>query len=142
MSSTEPLTEDKTLVEWKFIDITFKGGVNDALFAAIEPPEDVLAQRSPADLERNEDTLISRLRAWGWGTAIEGGELHRIGCYYDYTTIEDDERFMPLIAPFVRAGSIAVYELKEGPWVAMGWKFDGTSVTRGTAESHTEWFVA
>lgn len=135
---------DKTLVDWKYIDITFRDGIRDELFAAIEPPEDVLAERSAADIKRNEDTLISRLRAWGWGTdygAIEGFGLHHIGIYYDYTTVEDDERFMPLIAPFVRAGSIAVYELKEGPWGDMGWKFDGTTVTRGKAESHTEWFV-
>lgn len=135
---------EPTLVRWLHNDIRFKDDLDtDALFAAIEPPQDVLDTRSLADIQRNEDTLESRLRAWGWGCDYgyldRGGPLRHIGCYYDYTTVEDDERFFPLIAPFVEEGSLAVFELRDGYDPPEAWIFDGETARRGEATKTVIW---
>lgn len=152
MSDIEPEVEKK-LVRWMQVRIHFKAlttvQVND-LYVALAMPDDIRAERSRADAERGEDTLVSRFRAWGWGTNIDAFSgppqpLRHIGVYYDYTSLEDDVRFMPIIAPFVERGSKAIFEFRETDpddltsYGYHGWDFDGRRVVRRKAEQFIEY---
>lgn len=134
------MPQAKHAAEWHLIEIRFKRDADmDALFAAVDPPVDVREQTG-----HDTDTLEGRLLAWGWGanTSLRTtGRVDVIGVYGDYTWAEDDERFMPLIAPFVAAGSRAVFDMSTETDSFAGflgafeeWTFDGTGVIRSHVE--------
>lgn len=141
----------KRAVAWSMIGIDFKHDADhDALFRALDPPPDVLDNIRTPDIA----TLEGRLRAWGWavdpyGTYRSTGLLTTLGIYGDYTWIEDDERFMAVIAPYVRSGSQAVFVVATDddgvhrPYfpsdIYDGWEFDGTTVVRRTVYRRVEW---
>lgn len=144
-------TEKKTYVQWYELDISFKRNLDvDALFAAVNPPDDVLGQESIMHA-REPDTLKRRLLSWGWASddRFHRGQTDRptiLGVYGDYTYIEDDERLMPLLAPFIQPGSRVVFEVSRTPgrsdfWENRfeAWAFDGRSVKRHPVERRVEY---
>lgn len=134
-------------VEWQYIDIDFKDLTQadlDALFEALAPPDDVIAQQSIA-METEPDSLEKRFKHWGWGTDLVHGSLTTIGRYWDQTCIEDDVRFMPIIAPYIIAQSYAVFDVSRDTerndfWDDYeGWFFDGTTVERAKVTKIIDW---
>ena len=143
MSEQTAEVGEPTLVEWQFIDIGFRHDIDmDALFAAIEPPDDL--DPLPPAFDGHPDDMLHRFLRWGWSCDDRDGYYRRtgkptvIGVYWDYTTIEDDERLMPRIAPFVHPASRAIFQRK-GEWIYEGWDFTGNVATLRKAEKITEW---
>lgn len=129
---------NKQQVEWHHVEIGFKSDIDvQALLEAIAVPDDV---GYDADMD---DGLKRRFIEWGWGTAPidpdEVGRIAQIGVYGDFTWLEDDERLMPAIAPFVTQWSKAVFTLGRWGDDYQMWEFDGENVVRRPCEKYVEW---
>lgn len=139
----------KHWVRWETIDIDFKSDADmAALLEAVAVPEDV-EDNSP----ELPDGLERRFLAWGWGCNTDlrtSGRVRTIGIYGDYTFIEEDERFMLAIAPFVLLGSYGVFDVSKTDvderssgefWDHYEmWQFDGLGgVIRRKAHKRVEW---
>lgn len=149
---------DKTPVTVVDIDFGFKANFDlDAFTIAVTPPEDVEAQVSKRSLG-NQPPWEQHLLSWGWWVGLSPvkgkapARPYAIGPYGDWTWLEDDERLMPLLAPFAEPASRIVFtvahprlgipgnpsfDFEAGPFDV--WEFDGTRVTRRPVEKIVEY---
>lgn len=148
MSDTVEIVKHR--VVWKHIDIEWQRNIDlAALFAAVEPTEELRAQGLPPAWENAPDTLEHRLMHWGWtcrdayGEYRDGAMPKIMGVYWDYTWIEDDALLMGRIAPFIAGDSRAIFAVEEGEFrfegKLEGWDFQNDTVTRRDVNQRVEW---
>lgn len=137
------------------MDFGFRHGIDvEAFTAAIEPPEDVAVQASRHSHVERLPLWQRHLLAWGWSgganTSTVMDQPYALGGYGDWTWLEDDERLMPLLAPYVEPNSRIVftlatlplhgnpqYDFEDGPFEA--WEFSDGKVTRRSVDKQVEY---